>query len=72
MRMPCVLCFRKGKCQRAEADGSTALHWASLWDDLELADRLIRAGADVNVKRSRRHAALTASQNGAPQWSGVS
>ncbi len=32
-----------------EADGSTALAWASHWDDLETADLLIRAGAKVNA-----------------------
>jgi ankyrin repeat protein len=32
-----------------EADGTTALHWAVRQDDLELADRLIRAGADVKA-----------------------
>jgi ankyrin repeat protein len=33
----------------AEADGTTALHWASYRDDLETADLLIRAGAKVNA-----------------------
>jgi ankyrin repeat protein len=32
-----------------EADGTTALHWASHRDDLEAADLLIRAGADANA-----------------------
>jgi ankyrin repeat protein len=32
----------------AAADGTTALHWASYADDLELADLLIRAGARVD------------------------
>ena len=32
-----------------EADGATALHWAVHWDDLETADRLIRAGANSNA-----------------------
>lgn len=32
-----------------DADGSTALHWASYHDDLESADLLIRAGAHVNA-----------------------
>jgi ankyrin repeat protein len=32
-----------------EADGTTALHWASYRDDLESADLLIRAGARVNA-----------------------
>jgi uncharacterized protein len=32
-----------------EADGTTALHWASYRDDLETADLLIRSGAKVNT-----------------------
>jgi ankyrin repeat protein len=32
-----------------EADGTTALHWASYRDDVESADLLIRAGAKVNA-----------------------
>jgi len=32
-----------------EADGTTALHWASYRDDLEAVDLLIRAGAKVNA-----------------------
>src|SRR5437016_567600 len=30
-------------------DGTTALHWAVRSEDLEIADMLIRAGADVKV-----------------------
>src|ERR1700686_1981456 len=33
----------------AEADGTTALHWASYRDEVETADLLIRAGAKVNA-----------------------
>ncbi len=33
----------------AEPDGTTALHWAAHWNDLEIADRLLRAGADVRA-----------------------
>jgi len=29
-----------------QADGSTALHWAAHWDNLDAVDALIRAGAD--------------------------
>jgi len=32
-----------------EPDGTTALHWAVHHDDVDLAQRLIRAGADVNA-----------------------
>ncbi len=30
-------------------DGSSALHWASYWDEVDVADLLIRAGADANA-----------------------
>src|SRR5687768_2343062 len=30
-----------------QSDGATALHWAIHWDDLDTADLLIRAGANV-------------------------
>jgi len=33
----------------SDADGATALHWASYRDDVESADLLIRAGAKVNA-----------------------
>lgn len=32
-----------------QGDGATALHWASYHDDLESADLLLRAGANVNA-----------------------
>jgi ankyrin repeat protein len=48
-----------------EADGTTALHWASYRDDLESADLLIRAGAHVNAATDLGVTPLwTASQNG--------
>src|SRR6059058_4662608 len=37
----------------AEADGTTALHWAVRADDLALVDKLIAGGA--NVKASNRY-----------------
>ena len=46
----------------AEADGSTALHWAAQRDNLEIADLLIAAGANAkaatryNITRCRWHA----------------
>src|SRR5688572_23561862 len=40
---------QKADVNAAEADGTTALHWASQHNDLETADLLIRAGADVNA-----------------------
>src|SRR5262249_20764096 len=49
----------------AEADGSTALHWASYRDDLESAGILIRAGAKVNAANDLGVTPLwTACQNG--------
>lgn len=32
-----------------QGDGSTALHWASYWDNREIAALLIRAGTEVNA-----------------------
>ncbi len=49
----------------ANADGSTALHWASYSDDLETTDLLIEAGAHVNAATDLGVTALwTASENG--------
>ena len=48
-----------------EADGTTALAWASYRDDIESADLLIRAGADANLANDLGATALwAASQNG--------
>ena len=48
-----------------EADGTTALHWASYRDDLESVDLLLRAGADVNARNDLGATPLwAASQNG--------
>lgn len=33
----------------AAPDGSTALHWASYWDDIDGAELLLRAGADASA-----------------------
>ena len=49
----------------ADADGTTALHWASYRDDVETADLLIRAGANVNAANDLGATPLwAASQNG--------
>ena len=49
----------------AEADGTTALVWASYRDDLESADLLIRAGADPNRANDLGATPIwAASQNG--------
>src|ERR1039458_906691 len=44
-----ALLQKKVNVNATEADGSTALHWASYRDDLESADLLIRAGAKVSA-----------------------
>jgi ankyrin repeat protein len=44
-----ALVQKKADVNAAEADGTTALHWASYRDDLESADLLIRGGAKVNA-----------------------
>jgi ankyrin repeat protein len=49
----------------AEADGTTALHWASYRDDGTLVDLLVRAGATVNAANDLGATPLwAASQNG--------
>jgi ankyrin repeat protein len=40
---------KKADVNAAQADGTTALHWAVRWDDREAADVLIAAGADVKT-----------------------
>ena len=48
-----------------QGDGTTALHWASYWDDAESADLLIRAGAHVNAANDLGVTPLwTACENG--------
>jgi ankyrin repeat protein len=53
----------------AQGDGTTALHWAAVNDDLEMAQMLLDARA--NVKATTRNDAITpllmASQNGNPR-----
>jgi ankyrin repeat protein len=44
-----TLLDRHGDPNAAEPDGTTALHWAVTRDDLEMADRLIQAGARVKA-----------------------
>jgi ankyrin repeat protein len=52
----------------AEADGTTALHWASYRDDGVSADLLIRAGANVNAANDLGATPLwTASLNGSAE-----
>jgi len=60
-----ALLQKKVDVNAAEADGATALHWASYRDDMESADLLIRAGAKVNAANDLGATPLwTASQNG--------
>jgi uncharacterized protein len=60
-----ALLQKKADVNAAEADGSTALLWASYRDDLESADVLIRAGAKVNAANDLGATSLwAASQNG--------
>jgi ankyrin repeat protein len=60
-----ALLRKKADVNVAEADGTTALHWASYSDDLEAADLLIRAGASVNAVNDLGVTPLwTASLNG--------
>jgi len=49
----------------AEADGATALHWASYRDDVQSADALLKAGAKINTANDLGATALwAAAQNG--------
>src|SRR5215467_14373351 len=40
---------RKMDINAAQADGTTALHWAAQWDDTALAELLIGNGANVRA-----------------------
>ncbi len=54
-----------------QADGTTALHWASYRDDLESADLLIRSGANVNARNDLGATPLWAAcQNGSESMVG--
>jgi len=44
-----VLARQRAELTRAEADGTTALHWAVRADDVELVKMLLAAGADVGA-----------------------
>ena len=60
-----ALLQQKVDVNAAEADGATALHWASYRDDVAAADALLRAGAHVNATNDLGATALwMASMNG--------
>jgi ankyrin repeat protein len=60
-----ALIDKKADVTAAQADSTTALHWVARWDDLEMADLLIRAGADVKAaNRDGATPLFLASQNG--------
>ena len=44
-----ALLDRRADVNAPQADGATALHWATYWDDLETVTLLIDAGARVNA-----------------------
>lgn len=44
-----VLLQESADVNAVQADGATALAWASYWDDLQTAELLIEAGADANL-----------------------
>src|SRR4051812_17242961 len=50
-----TLIGQKAAVNERLADGTTAIHWAVKWDDLEMAKMLVDAGANVAV-RSREGA----------------
>jgi ankyrin repeat protein len=44
-----ALLARDAEVNATQPDGATALHWAAHWDDLEMAQLLVRAGADPSA-----------------------
>ena len=50
----------------SQGDGATALPWASHWNDLEMADLLLGAGANVNAKDQYAQTPWSAAANVKP------
>src|SRR5262245_52139507 len=51
-----------------QGDGTTALAWAAHWDDVEMADVLLKAGARANVSTELGVTPLyLAAENGSPR-----
>ena len=44
-----TLVQQKVDINAVQRDGATALHWAARWDDVPMAELLIRAGANVSA-----------------------
>src|SRR5689334_4686287 len=44
-----ALVQQKADVNAAQADGTTALHWAARWDNAAMADLLIKAGATAGA-----------------------
>jgi ankyrin repeat protein len=60
-----ALIQRHADVSAPQADGTTALHWAARWDDLETADLLLNAGADPKTaNRDGATPMFLATQNG--------
>ena len=54
-----ALLTQNGDVNTRGHDGSTALLWAAHWNDLDTADLLIRAGANVNAANDLRMTPLS-------------
>jgi ankyrin repeat protein len=60
-----TLLQKKSDVNAPQPDGTTALHWAARWDDLEMANSLIRAGASSQAaNRDGATPMFLATQNG--------
>jgi ankyrin repeat protein len=60
-----ALIKQKADVNTPQADGTTALHWAARWDDMQLAAMLIKAGADPRTaNRAGATPMFLAAQNG--------